>query len=407
MMISDLLNESYNALVVNKARSILTMLGIIIGIGSVIAMVGIGQGSKASIQASIESIGSNLLSISPGTAGGFSGGLSQGRGSADTLTRADAEAIEEQITLAEAVSPEVSTRTQVTATGTNTNTQVYGVTDAYAVTRSVNMSFGSFISEQNDKSLSKVAVLGPTTRDDLFGEGIDPVGKTIRINQLPFTIIGVTESKGSSGFNNQDDIVFVPLSTAQQYFSGASSLSSISVKASTSESMEQLEAEITSLLLVQHGISDPNQADFSVTNQADILSTASSITGTFTTLLAAIAAISLLVGGIGIMNMMLTTVTERTKEIGLRKAIGALASDINHQFLMEAIMITFSGGVLGVLLGWLLSFGIEKFGNTASDITLSSVALALGVSVTIGIIFGYYPAKRAAQLHPIDALRFE
>ncbi len=406
-MVSDLFKESYSALVVNKARTMLTMLGIIIGIGSVIAMVGIGQGSQTSIQESIESIGSNLLSVSPGSAGGLSGGISQGRGSADTLTRADAEAIAEQITLAEAVSPEVSTRMQVTATGTNTNTQVYGVTDAYTVTRSVNMSLGSFISGQNDKGRSKVAVLGPTTRDDLFGEGVDPVGKTIRINQLPFTVIGVTESKGSSGFNNQDDIVFVPLSTAQQYFSGASSLSSISVKASNSDVMEQLEAEMTSLLLAQHGISDPELADFSVTNQADILSTASSITSTFTTLLAAIAAISLLVGGIGIMNMMLTTVTERTKEIGLRKAIGAQASDINRQFLTEAIMITFSGGVLGVLLGWVLSMGIEQFSSTTSDITISSVGLALGVSVTIGIIFGYYPAKRASQLHPIDALRFE
>ena len=305
------------------------------------------------------------------------------------------------------VSPEVSGRYQVTATGTNTNTTVDGVTSAYQSVRNEQIDEGSFISDQNISSVEKVAVLGPTARDDLFGVGAEAVGTTIRIKQINFKVVGVTVSKGGSGFNNPDDMIFIPITTAQQYFSGDQYVTSISVSAVDANSTAQVQQDITTLLLARHNITDPTQADFSTLNQADIIATASSVTGTFTTLLACVAGISLLVGGIGIMNMMLTTVTERTREIGLRKAIGAKRRDISTQFLVEAIALTFIGGTIGVILGWLISFTVKKLGVIQTSVSISSILLAFGVSAVIGIVFGYYPASRAAKLNPIEALRFE
>lgn len=408
MKFSDLFQETYSSLTVNKARSILTMLGIIIGIGSVIAMVGLGQGAQKDIESRITSIGSNLLTIYPGAAGGVGfRGISQGAGSAQSLSTDDVDAIAAHIDTVAAIDPEVSSRNQVTAKGTNTNTSVIGTTEDYLTVKNTELDSGSFISAQHVKSLSKVAVLGPDTRDDLFGEGSDPIGQKIRIKNISFTVIGTTKAKGGGGFGSSDDMVIIPLSTAQRFLTGNEYLGSISVQVQDQESMQAAEDAITALLLSEHGISDPTQADFNVFNQADIVETASAVTNTLTMLLGAVAGISLIVGGIGIMNMMLTTVTERTREIGLRKSLGAKKRDISRQFLAESIALTFIGGVIGVVCGWAAATMISKFGGITTAVNLFPVLLAFGVSAAIGIIFGYYPARRAAALNPIEALRYE
>jgi len=300
MNLGDLLQEALAALTANKARSGLTILGIVIGIGSVIAMVSIGQGAQGQIQANIQSLGSNLIRISPGFQRGVGEHVSSGRGSATTLTLDDAEAIAEQVSLVAAVAPEVSRRYQIVQKAQNTNTQVIGTVGTYPQIRNIEVESGSFISERNVASLTKVAVLGPTTRDDLFGEGINPIGQTIKINRLSFRVIGVTKSKGTSGFMNQDDIVFIPISTAQRFLSGDDYVSSISVQATEEWAMARVQDSVTQLLLARHNIANPQLADFSVLNQADIVSAATQITNTFTILLASIAGISLLVGVINL-----------------------------------------------------------------------------------------------------------
>ena len=404
---SDVIHETYSALSANKARSGLTMLGIIIGIASVIAMTAIGAGAQSSVASSIQAIGSNLIIVTPGAQKGPGTQVSAGRGTAQSLTLADSNAIMSDVANVRDVAPEVDGRYQVTALGTNTNTTVTGVTSSYPDVRNVQIDEGTFISDQDVADMTKVAVLGPTTRDDLFGVGAEAVGQTIRIKSQDFTVIGVTVAKGGTGFPNPDDMLFVPISTAQHYLSGNQYVSTISVSATTAAATTQVQNDITTTLLAQHNIADPSEADFSTLNQATILATASSVTNTFTILLAAVAGISLVVGGIGILNMMLTTVTERTREIGLRKAIGAKKSDINKQFLIEAVMLTFIGGTIGVILGCLVAFGVTYFGILQTTVSLSSILLAFGVSAAIGIIFGYYPARRASQLSPIDALRYE
>ncbi|MDE2021343.1 MAG: ABC transporter permease [Patescibacteria group bacterium] len=411
MRTRDLIDETYVALSTNKARSGLTVLGIVIGIASVIALVAIGQGAQSSVQASIESIGSNLIEILPGAARQIGFGASGGRGTARSLTLDDERAIA-QVANVGAVSGEYSGRYQIAASGANTNTSVDGVDASYAAIRNTAVDQGSFITDSQSVSLAKVAVIGPTVVSDLFGPDTstaNAIGQRIRINDLQFTVIGVTRSKGSSGFGNQDDVVYIPLGTALQYFAGNGNhfLSGIDIQATNQTSMTQVQNDVAALLLARHGVNDPTKADFSILNQADIVSAASSVTQTFTVLLAAVAGISLIVGGIGIMNMMLTTVTERMREIGLRKAIGATGGDINTQFLAEAIALTFVGGGIGVALGWGISFVVTLIGLVVAQVTFSSIFLAFGVSAAIGIIFGWYPARRAASQNPIDALRYE
>lgn len=405
-MIPDLLEEIYLGISSNKVRSGLTMLGIVIGIASVIAMLSIGQGAKGQIESNIQSIGSNLLLVMPGAQRGFGGAVSAGRGSAQTLTKEDAIALA-TLPGVKALAPESSRRYQVAAQGTNTNTQIIGTTPTYTGVRNVSIDLGSFFTDSQNTSRAKVAVLGPTTRDDLFGADTNPVGQNIRINNVPFTVIGVTLAKGGSGIANQDDAIFVPLNSLQTFLSGGSYVGTISIQAENQASMTSVQETVTAALLTRHNIGNPAQADFNVLNQSDLVSAASSITDTFTVLLASIAGISLLVGGIGIMNMMLTTVTERTREIGLRQAIGAEKEVIVGQFLGEAILLTVLGGAIGILLGYGAAKLVTVLTQTPTTVSWSSVTLAFGVSALIGLVFGFYPAKRAAELNPIEALRFE
>jgi putative ABC transport system permease protein len=406
MDLQELITESLSTLTLNKVRTGLAMLGVIIGIGSVIALVSLGQAGQKSITSQIQSLGSNLLTISPGSQ--FSGGV-RGGGNVTTLTYDDAKAIASSslITTVESVSAEYSSRAQIVTGRNNTNTTVTGVLPEYAEIRNTTISLGTFITQRNVDSMSKVAILGPVTATDLFGEGANPVGKTIRISSQVFKVIGVTEEKGGAGFMSQDDIVYIPLPTAQKLLFGVDYVSSISVSAINEDIMTQAQEEIGSLLLSRHKIKDPEQADFRIMSQEDILSTMTQITDTFTTLLSGIAAISLVVGGIGIMNIMLVTVTERTREIGLRKALGAKGKAITTQFLIEAVMITFIGGLIGTILGIGVSLGLTGMMNLPFVLSISSIALAFLVSVGIGILFGWYPAQKAAKLQPIEALRYE
>lgn len=404
---AELFTESIATMFHNKMRTGLAILGIIIGIGSVISLVSLGQATQQSVQNQIQSLGANLLTIQPGAQ--RTGAVRGAAGGSTTLTPDDATAIatSKQITTIKSVSPEFAGRSQVTTAGSNTNTQVIGVTPSYADVHKVTVSTGNFITTQDVDFLARVAVVGPQVVSDLFGDGVDPTGQTIRISGQTLTIVGETTSKGGSGFSNQDDIVFVPLSTAQKILFGTDYLSSIAMEANSPEVMTAAQNEVGYFLLARHKFNDPSQADFSILSQADILSAASATTGTFTALLSGIAAISLLVGGIGIMNIMLVTVTERTREIGLRKALGATKKVIVAQFLIEAIILTFSGGVVGVIAGILASFIIANASSSPFVISPSSILLAFAVSAGIGIVFGWYPAQRAANLQPIEALRYE
>jgi putative ABC transport system permease protein len=410
MKIFDVLEEAVIAISTNKVRSGLTVLGIVIGIASVIALTAVGQGSQASITASIESAGSNLLTISPGATLG-TGGVRSAFGSAKTLKTTDAEAIS-QLDLVKAIAPQVTGRYQIAATSGNSNAQVIATTAPYETVRNVTLGSGTFFSDQQVRDGSKVAVLGSQIATDLFGDpangGTDPIGQTIRIKNAKFTVIGVAAAKGGFGPDNADNAIYVPLTVGQRLLAGQSSyLSQVSVQAVDQKSMDQLQTDITDLLLQRHGISDADSADFRVINQADLASTMTSTSRTLTLLLAAIAGISLLVGGIGIMNMMLTTVTERTREIGLRKAIGAKRGDISLQFLVEAVIMTFVSGIIGVIVGWLVSLAINHFAGLETVITAQWVIIAFGLSALIGIVFGFYPARRASGLNPIEALRYE
>jgi putative ABC transport system permease protein len=301
----------------------------------------------------------------------------------------------------------VQGQAQLVAGELNANAQILGVTSAYAKVKGLAVSSGSFITDRDDRKNAQVVVLGSTLAEDLFGEGVDPVGEHVRSGNMLLTVVGVLEEKGTSGFTNVDSAAIVPLSTATRYVTGSEYLSSITLTVTDEQQMTAAENAVEGMLLRRHGIADANYADFRIQNMADMLETVSSVTGTFTTLLAGIAGISLLVGGIGIMNMMLTTVTERTREIGLRKAIGADSSAISAQFLAESVTLTLIGGILGILTGWAIGFAAADLLGASAIITLDSVLLATGVCAFIGIVFGYYPARRAAALSPIEALRYQ
>ena len=407
MEFSEIFATSLEALILNKTRTALSVLGIVVGIASVIALMTLGQGSQKAISDQIESLGSNMLTVMPGAQ--VTGSVRSQMGSVTTLTYEDAKAIAKspQITAVEAVSAELIRTAQVVAGRANTNTMITGVMPSYAQIRKIEMGRGVFISKRDLDGQTKVAVLGPQVVNDLFGEGSDPVGENIRISKVNLRVVGVTKSKGGGGFLNQDDVVFIPLTTAQKRVFGQDHVNTISIAAKNEELMEQARTEVGYLLLSLHKLSEPEQADFSVISQEDVMGAMTEVTSTFTALLSGIAAISLLVGGIGIMNIMLVTVIERTREIGLRKALGAKKKDIVAQFLVESVILTGAGGLLGIILGTLVSIVLVKTINIPWAFSFNSYLLASGVSAIIGIVFGFYPAYKASNLSPIEALRYE
>jgi putative ABC transport system permease protein len=426
MKLYDSFRSALQSLVVNKLRSALTMLGVIIGVAAVIAMVSVGNGASQSVQNTILNLGSNLVTVTPQNA--TDQGLRGAGAQAQSLTVEDMRSIQEQLgdSIAAAEAEQQAGRWQVTAAGQNWNTQVSGVTEDYPIVRDWGLDSGDFFTTSDINVNAQVAVLGSTTAANLFGD-IDPVGQTIQLRQafggggqgaaaqrariLNFRVVGVLGTKGSTFGQIRDDQILVPLTTSQHVLTGQlNRVNQIVIKATSSETMDLTTSDVSNILLVRHNIDDPASADFAVTNQNDTLAALSSVTGTFTLLLGAIGGISLLVGGIGIMNIMLVSVNERTREIGIRKAVGARRGDILNQFLIEAVALTGLGGVIGILLGWAITEVVHRIPQAASLpllITSGTVIIAVGVSVTIGVVFGLYPAIRAARLHPIQALRYE
>ena len=424
MKLFDSFRSALQSLVTNKLRSSLTMLGVIIGVASVIAMVAVGNGAAQRVQDTILSLGSNLITVSPSAATDQT--LRGAGATSQNLTEADMRAVADQLRgSVRAVEAEQGAgRWQVTAAGTNWNTTVTGVTEQYPTVRDWNLQTGEFFTADDITASQQVAVLGATTAASLFIDG-DAVGQTIQLRQvfgggggqaqrariLNFKVIGVLEPKGTTFGFSRDDQILVPLTTGQKILTGRrDQVSQIVVKAFDTDSMQQTTDDVFNVLLARHNITDPQSADFTVQNQNDTLAASSQIFATFTLLLGAIGGISLLVGGIGIMNIMLVTVNERTREIGIRKAVGARRRDIMTQFLIESVALTGIGGVLGILLGWAITLVVERIPQ-AQGLTLlitpATVIIAVGVSVAIGIVFGLYPAMRAARLHPIQALRYE
>lgn len=405
-MFRESVNIALSALVSNKMRSILTMLGIIIGVGAVIAMVSIGMGVRDQVQTSISSLGSNMLIVSPSSAS-TKGGLRSKAGTNITLKLSDAEAIKEDIKNIDYVSPTVNSQYQVVFGNQNWNTGVYGVTPEYMAIRTLSVGSGVFITTQDMNSRNRVAVIGSTVAVNLFNEA-NPIGKNIRINNTPYQVIGVLDSKGQSTMGqDQDDVVIIPLTTAQERLIGVTYVQSINVQVSTAEAMDQVQDEITTLLRQRHKITGTKEDDFNVRNLTSVMEMMTQTTTMITLLLGSIAAISLLVGGIGIMNIMMVSVTERTREIGIRKALGATYNNIMMQFLIESIVIGVIGGFIGIILGCVAAILIAKFGGFNTVITAAPIIVSFGFSVGIGLFFGIYPARKAALLDPIDALRYE
>ncbi len=393
----------------HKLRSFLTMLGIIIGVASVITLMSIGKGATAQILANIESMGSDLVTISPGA--GMFGGVRGAGGSTQTLTKEDAEAIAEQVPYISAVAPSFSSNLQLVVGGENMNAQVTGVTPEYWEVQNLEISNGAFFTEYDYQRGVKVAVLGSNVKETLFGEA-DPIGQQMRMGTNIVRVIGVLESKGGM-MGSPDDAVLIPLSALQQMVAqtrtaqGERVVSSISLTVSDEGQADYVIEEITSLLRDRHRLGPGVDDDFNIMSMEEIASMLSEVTGTLTLLLGAIAAIALLVGGIGVMNIMLVSVLERTREIGIRKALGARERDIWMQFLTEAASLTFAGGIIGVIVGWVVSFFVDHSGLMTTVVSADVVVLAVSVSIGIGLFFGFSPAWQASRLNPVEALRSE
>jgi len=396
---------AFEGLKANVLRSVLTMLGIIIGVGAVIAMVSLGLGVQQKVQNSIASLGSNLLIVMPGS-NSPSGGVRLAAGSNITLTNQDAKAIA-NVAGVKYVAPSVSQSYQIIYGNQNWKTTVQGTTPEFLAIRDYAMATGSFYSNSDESSRARVAVLGQTVATNLFGN-VSPLGKSIRIGKAPFRVIGVLAAKGQSSMGqDQDDMIIIPLSTAQDRLIGQTYVNSISVQVKDAASLDKAQADVTSLLRTRHHLAANVENDFTVRNLTALMSTMQETTGTITLFLGAVAAISLLVGGIGIMNIMLVSVTERTREIGIRKALGAAYGNILLQFLIEAMVISVSGGMMGIALGIAGARIISMVAGWNTVISSLAIAAAFGVSVVIGLFFGIYPARKAALLDPIEALRYE
>jgi putative ABC transport system permease protein len=390
----------------NTMRTALTALGMIIGVAAVIVMVAIGAGARASIENQIRSAGSNIVMVNAGS--GAFGPVRAGQGAVTTLTPDDAAAIRADIPGVRYLSPGVNTRTQILSGNSNWGTQVQGTGADLAAIRSWSLEFGSFFGEQEVTRAGKVAVLGSVVRDQLFGAGTDPTGAVIRIKSQPFRVVGVLTRKGQSTMGqDQDDVVIVPFTTVQKKLLGIQHVQNITVSAEDGVPLDEMSDQISALLRVRHKLAPGDQDDFMVRTLEEMTSMLTATTTTMTWLLASIAAVSLLVGGIGIMNIMLVSVTERTREIGLRLSVGARDMDVLLQFLVEAVVLSLAGGAIGIALGFGASYGISRIMQWSAVVTWSAVLMSFGFAAAIGIFFGFYPARKAAALDPIEALRYE
>ncbi len=405
MSIINTLKVSYRALNRNKLRSILTMLGIIIGVGAVIAMLAIGQGARFVVESQIQSLGTNVLVIYPGAA--QQSGVRMDAGTMITLTEDDAKALKDQCPALAYVTPSARTGGRIVYGNTNWGTSVWGVYPEYLQIRDWKVSAGSVFGETDLRAATKVCLIGQTLVDNLFGD-TDPVGKTMRIRNMPFKVIGVLDRKGQSAMGqDQDDIIIAPFSTVEKKLMGAHWANTVLASAVSKAGMDEAQKEITDVLRSRHRLMQWQDNDFTVRNQTDIAAAAETTSKTLTVLLASIASISLIVGGIGIMNIMLVSVTERTREIGIRMSVGARSRDVLFQFLIEAVVMSISGGIIGVLLGVISSRVISSWQNWPIFISPNAIILAFAFSGAVGIFFGYYPARKAALLNPIEALRYE
>lgn len=406
MNYSNLFRIAIRALIRNKLRAILTMLGIIIGVASVIAMLAIGEGSKANIRKEMSSMGTNMVMVMPNFQ--RRGGVSMGASSSMVLKYSDVVALLNESTALSAVSPEVRASGQVIYSNQNTQTTIYGVSEEYLSIRKLEIENGRVFNPTEVKSLAKVCILGQTVVENLFGSGADPVGLNIRIKNLPFTVIGVLKDKGESGMGqDQDDLILAPYTTVQRRLAAVDYINGIYASAVTEEKSAKAIAEVEEILRRTHKLKESQENDFRVMSQSELISTVSSITDILTILLGAIAGISLLVGGIGIMNIMFVSVTERTREIGLRMSIGGRGKDILKQFLVESILLSVLGGALGVIFGYLIARGAGSLLDIGPIVQMQTVIMAFTVCFVIGVFFGWYPARKAANLNPIDALRYE
>jgi putative ABC transport system permease protein len=406
MNYTNLTKVAVNALLRNKMRSFLTMLGIIIGVASVIAMLAIGQGSKKSIQESVSSMGTNSIFIMPGSQ--KSGGVQMGNTSSQSLTIEDVEYIKKECPSVIWVSPEVRGSGQAVYSHQNSPTSIYGVDISYFDIKKYKVKSGSLFTEKDVKSSAKVCLLGKTVVTNLFGANANPIGSYIRFKNIPFKVIGVLEEKGQSNFGqDQDDIIMAPYSTVQKRVLAITYIQTINASAVSEALSSQAEAELTACLRTHHKLKESDDDDFEIRTQAELVKTFSSISDVLTMLLSAIAGISLLVGGIGIMNIMYVSVTERTREIGLRMSIGGRGKDILMQFLMESILLSVIGGIMGIILGIGASGVVSSIMNWPVVIMPESVIISFLVCTIIGVFFGWYPARKAANLDPIDALRYE
>ncbi len=405
MLFKECFLMAFSALYANKLRSLLTMLGIIIGVGAVIAMVSVGMGVRSNVQESIASLGSNMLIVSPGSSN--RSGPRSAAGSMKTLKYDDAKAIQSKVKNIEYLSPSVSSNYQIVNGNQNWNSSVQGITPEYMNIKSLSVESGSFISSDNLQKRERVAVIGTTVASNLFGDE-NPVGKNIRVNNQPFRVIGLLETKGQSSMGqDQDDVVLIPLTTAQERMLGITYVQSVSVQVKEAMYMDQVQEDIETLLRQRHKIIGGKEDDFHVRNLTSLMETMTQTTTMITLLLGSVAGISLVVGGIGIMNIMMVSVTERTREIGIRKALGATFSNIMMQFLIESVVIGVVGGIIGIFVGCGLSYMIAALGDFTTVITWAPIVVSFTFSVGIGLIFGILPARKAARLDPIEALRYE